>query len=50
VIRSNFARQNAPGMVSVLCNARALRVTDPRSGRKLGHDAVHAQIDLPDFL
>ena len=31
-------------------NAVVLRLTEPRSGRKPGHDAVGAQLDLPDFF
>jgi hypothetical protein len=31
-------------------NAGVLRLTEPRSGRKLGYDAVRAQFDLPDFF
>jgi hypothetical protein len=27
-----------------------LRLTEPRSGRERGHDAVRAQLDLPDFF
>jgi len=48
--RSNFARQNAPGTVLVVCQAGALRVTDPRSGRETAHDAVRANLGLPDFF
>jgi len=27
-----------------------LRLTEPRSSRKPGHDAVRANLDLPDFF
>ena len=31
-------------------HSNALRVTDPRSGRKLGHDAVRPNHVLPDLF
>jgi hypothetical protein len=50
VTRSSFARQSASVTALAFGNTGMLRLTEPRSGRKLGHDAVGAQLDLPDFF
>lgn len=40
----------APGLLHAFQPAAVLWLTEPRSGRKLDHDAVRAQLDLPDFF
>jgi len=39
-----------PGTASAFGNTGVLRLTEPRSGRERGHEAVRAQLDLPDFF
>ena len=48
--RSGCARQETFGVLHVLRQTRVLRLTEPRSERKLGRDAVRANLDLSDFV
>jgi len=50
VTRSGFARQKATRTPLAFDNAEVLRLTEPRSGREPGDDAVRAQLDLSDLF